>query len=241
MNLADPQSFDGLAEQYDAAVSIERSHDFFLKRLPERRGSVLDIGCGTGLLAYELSRHFCSVVAVDISEPMLTIARMKRRAANIEYLYADANNLTLCSSFDAIVSHTTFHHLVSIPRTLTALRAALAPSGCLILVDCIARFGPIIPRWTSSYYAYAVLQLLPDGTRRGLDAAWTLFRFRCSRQWIAHLKSDRYLTREQFCKVYGRLLPGARFTCMRSLMVLFGLHRSRKDNQDTSRGSPIRS
>lgn len=70
-----PQSFDHLAEMYDRAVSIERRHDFFLQNLPLRRRRALEIGCGTGLLARELSRHFDSVLAIDISEPMLAIAR----------------------------------------------------------------------------------------------------------------------------------------------------------------------
>lgn len=218
MSLPDPQSFDGFAAQYDAAVSIERNHDFFLQHLPARRDSVLDLGCGTGLLASELSRHFVSVVALDISEPMLAIARARRGAVNIEYRRADANDLTLSSRFNAIVSHTTLHHLASIPRTLSILTAALAPGGRLILVDSIARFGPWVPRWSVACQAFAGLRLLPDCVRRGFPAAWTLFRFRVSRRWIAHLKSDRYLTPDQFRAVYGRLLPGARFTRLGSFM-----------------------
>src|SRR6266853_55729 len=113
----DPRSFDHLAEEYDFAASLERRPDFFLSHLPQRHRRVLDVGCGTGILALELSRHFESVVAIDISEPMLAIARRKRAAANIEYRLADANQLVLERKFDAIVSHTTFHHLEDVPRT----------------------------------------------------------------------------------------------------------------------------
>src|ERR1700759_426421 len=104
-----PSSFDHMAELYDAATSIERKHEFFLENLPRRRGRVLDIGCGTGLLAWELSKHFESVLAIDISEPMLAIARAKRSAPNIEYRLADASAAVIEGTFDAIVSHTTFH------------------------------------------------------------------------------------------------------------------------------------
>ena len=220
MRLRNPQSFDEFAERYDAAVSIERSHEFFLINLPERRGSVLDVGCGTGLLAYELSHHFCSVVALDISKPMLAIARSKRSATNIEYRRADANDLTLSSRFDVIVSHTTFHHLANIPKTLSALTAALAPGGRLILLDRIARFSPIIPRWSILYRAYAGLRWFPDNVRYGFNASCTLFRFRTSGEWIAHLKSDRCLTEDQFRELYGRLLPGAQFTRRKTFMAL---------------------
>src|SRR5664279_6096290 len=114
-----PQAFDEFAEQYDAAISLERSHDFFLKNLPVRRDSVLEVGCGTGLLAYELSPRFGAVVALDVSEAMLAIARKKRSRANIEYRQADADDLALPARYDAIVSHTTFHHLADIPKTVS--------------------------------------------------------------------------------------------------------------------------
>jgi len=78
----DPQSFDSFAERYDAAAELERSHDFFLSNLPNRRGRGLGgRGAGPGLLAGELARHFTTVVAVDVSEPMLAIAKRKTRRA----------------------------------------------------------------------------------------------------------------------------------------------------------------
>src|SRR4051812_8922923 len=97
----DPRSFDHLAEEFDFWASLERSPDFFLRHLPDRRNRVLDIGCGTGILTFELARHFTSVMGIDISEAMLEIARRKRGAANIEYRCQDANQLVLDEKFDA--------------------------------------------------------------------------------------------------------------------------------------------
>src|SRR5579862_6217692 len=145
MNAHNPQSFDHFAEQYDLAVSLERDHSFFLKNLLLHRRRALDVGCGTGLLACELSRYFESVVAMDISEPMLAIARRKRSAANIEYQQVDANHLVLDKKFDAVVSHTTFHHLQNLPATLSVLKASLEPGGRLILIDNIKRWA-LVPR-----------------------------------------------------------------------------------------------
>ena len=44
---------------------------------------VLEIATGTGLIALEISRHVSAVTAVDISEPMIRVARGKARSANI--------------------------------------------------------------------------------------------------------------------------------------------------------------
>jgi ubiquinone/menaquinone biosynthesis C-methylase UbiE len=208
----DPRSFDHLAEEYDFAASLERRPDFFLSQLPANRRRVLDVGCGTGILAIELSRHFESVVAIDISEPMLAIARGKRAAANIEYRLADANQLVLEQGFDAIVSHTTFHHLDDVSQTLDVLKAALAPGGHLILVDNVSRWPPGILRRAYPFVIKSCLKLLPNTFRYGLGPAWRLLRFYTSSPWLAQVTTDRYLSAEGFRKVYGELLPGAEFT-----------------------------
>jgi ubiquinone/menaquinone biosynthesis C-methylase UbiE len=213
----DPRSFDHLAEEYDFVASLVRKPDFFLSHLPQRRRRVLDVGCGTGVLASELSRHFESVVAIDISEPMLAIARGKRAAANIEYRRADANQLVLEQKFDAIVSHTAFHHLEDVPRTLGVLKAALEPGGRLILVDNVVRW-PFFVRHTSLRNVLSCLRLPPDALRYGLHPAWRLFRFRVSPAWLAHVTTDQELSVDSFREVYGQVLPGASFTRMEYFM-----------------------
>jgi SAM-dependent methyltransferase len=209
-----PQSFDHFAERYDAATAIERRHDFFLENLPERRGRVLEIGCGTGLLAQELARHFESVLAVDISAPMLAIARARRAAPNIEYRLADAASASIEGPFDAIVSHTTLHHIADAAGTITRLKPLVAPRGRFLIVDVVDRW-PWLDRSRAGLLAGACVAAGLDVTRHGLASAVTLFRFRISRPWLDHLMSDRYLSKEAFRQCYGDLLPGAKITCNR--------------------------
>ncbi|MGW1402320.1 hypothetical protein ACWCRF_27480 [Streptomyces sp. NPDC002405] len=45
----------------------------------------------------------------------------------------------------------------------------------------------------------------------GLRDAWFPLRFWHSRPWLAHLLSDRYLSREQFRELCASVFPGARF------------------------------
>ncbi len=214
MQTYDPRSFDHIAEAYDAFVSLERKHDFFIRHLPERRGHVLDVGCGVGLLALELSKRFDSVTAIDISEPMLAIARRKRAAANVEYRLADANRIALEETFDAIVSHTTIHHLENIPETLSRLKTALAPGGRLILIDRVNRWPGIVQRYSVFTIAAAVAKFPRDLLRHGPGGALCLWRFRVSRPWLEHHKAEHNLSAAEFRKLYGRHLPGAAFTRM---------------------------
>jgi ubiquinone/menaquinone biosynthesis C-methylase UbiE len=212
----DPRSFDHIAEAYDDAVSLERNHDFFIRHLPERRGRVLDVGCGTGLLAFALSKKFEAVTAIDISGPMLDIARRKRAAANVEYRLADANRLALEKKFDAIVSHTAFHHLENIPETLSQLKAALAPGGRLILIDIVNRWPGIVRRFSAVNIAAACMKFPGDLLRHGPGGARCLWRFRVSRPWLEHHQAERDLhpSAAEFRELYGRHLPGAAFTRM---------------------------
>jgi ubiquinone/menaquinone biosynthesis C-methylase UbiE len=213
----DPRSFDHLAEEYDFVATREPRSAFFLNHLPERRQRLLDVGCGTGILAHELSRHFASVVAIDISEPMLTIARARRAAPNIVYRREDANHLALNQRFDCIVSHTAFHHLEDVSETLRALKASLEPRGRLILVDITSRW-PLFPRNDYTSTAKACLKFPLNLFRHGPRSAWRIFGFYTSRHWLDHVKCDRILSRTRFREVYAAALPGATFIPLRYFM-----------------------
>ena len=74
-------AYSRLAEVYDEIV-IDPCHDrwaSFLHELwsadPVGVRSVLDLCCGTGLLAHELIRKGYRVVGVDASDAMLALAR----------------------------------------------------------------------------------------------------------------------------------------------------------------------
>ena len=139
----DPRSFDHLADEFDFVATLSSKPAFFLRNLPSRRDCALDVGCGSGILAYELSRFFTQVVAIDISIPMLEMARKKRPAPNIDYRFGDANDLDVVGPFDAIVSRTTLHHVDDLPATLRRLRSLLRPGGRLIVVDLVKGFFPV--------------------------------------------------------------------------------------------------
>jgi len=64
------------------------------------------------------------------------------------------------------------------------------------------------------------MHLVSNSARLGFWNAWMLFRFYASREWIAHVKSDRYLSRDQFIEFYSRLLPGATFARIGNFMGL---------------------
>jgi ubiquinone/menaquinone biosynthesis C-methylase UbiE len=54
--------------------------------MSSQKDRALDIGCGSGILALELSKQYREIIGIDISEQMLLIAQSKRQRENIKYI-----------------------------------------------------------------------------------------------------------------------------------------------------------
>lgn len=70
--------------------------------LAKNAGSVLDLGCGTGLLAAALTQGR-QIVGVDPASAMLDIARNRPNGANAEWVEADARSVRLGRTFDLVL------------------------------------------------------------------------------------------------------------------------------------------
>jgi SAM-dependent methyltransferase len=210
----EPRRFDRFAAEYDFAARCWRDHAFFLDRLPPRRRSALDVGCGSGGLAEALTLHFDDVRGVDLCEPLLDIARARCRRPSLEYVRGDAERAEGLSpptsgGWDLIVSHTLLHPVADPPALAAQLASFLAPGGRLLLVDHVS-WRAALPR-----IVFAIGADEPAGRRaraRGGDAGRSL-RFGRSRPWLDPLSSDRSFTEPQFRARYGAALPGARARC----------------------------
>jgi ubiquinone/menaquinone biosynthesis C-methylase UbiE len=101
---------------------------------------VLDVGPGPGLLLQELARRVGAggrAVGVDLSEPMLELAR--RRCADlscVELEIADAAALPFePDSFDAIVSTQVYEYVADIPTAFGKLFEITRPGGRVAILD----------------------------------------------------------------------------------------------------------
>ena len=201
-------TFDAFATEYDFAASLQNQNDFFTNNLSASKGAALDIGCGSGILAFELAQYYDRVVAVDLSAKMLDIARQKRSAPNIEYIQMDASQLALDRQFDLIVSAATFHHLPNLPAALSSIKKMLNPHGKIVFIDNISE---VEKPATIGYILGAARDFRPDCSTYGFRNALRLLKFRLSPGWLKHLASDRYLSERRFRKIYGRCFPGCYF------------------------------
>ena len=100
------------------------------------RGRLLDLACGTGQLAFPLSRHFAEVWAVDQERDMIETVRVKAADGGVKDLRPLASSAETLEAqpdhFELAVVGNAFHRL---ERDLVARRILrwLVPGGYLAL------------------------------------------------------------------------------------------------------------
>ena len=102
---------------------------------------VLEIACGTGNWTQVLSKRAHSVVATDIHDEYLIVARKKNRQRdNITFKVADAYTLAgIDRSFNAAFGGDWFSHMPKskIPIFIEALHSKLLPGSNVVMIDML--------------------------------------------------------------------------------------------------------
>lgn len=94
--------------------------------------SLLDIGCGTGILFdYYLAHNASSITGIDLSNNM--IDRAKEKYPNIELVCADACSVSLDKQYDLIVIYNTLPHIYNIYRLFDNCKKHLKIGGYIIV------------------------------------------------------------------------------------------------------------
>src|SRR5262245_13391441 len=83
-----------LVELYDIENTRGADTDFYLGLAADLNAhTILDLGCGTGLLTRELARDGHVVIGVDPAAAMLAYARRQPRADRVQWVEGDSSAL----------------------------------------------------------------------------------------------------------------------------------------------------
>lgn len=106
---------------------------------PSKETSVLDIGCGWGILLKELSltNKKLKLYGIDISPKMVSIAKLKFSSSEkVEIQVGTADKLPYKNnSFEYITCILSFHHHPDSRNSLKEMFRVLKPNGKLFLLD----------------------------------------------------------------------------------------------------------
>ena len=112
----------------------------YISELMEIRNDakILDVGTGTGIMIPFYERYLVDgcVVAVDYSDKMIDVARLKypeKEHPLISYRVSDVYELTFSEDFDLVVCYSCFPHFVNQPLAIEVLSKALRKGGRLVV------------------------------------------------------------------------------------------------------------
>lgn len=119
----------------------------------EQGTSVLDAGCGSGVLCQYIEQNFhgVSVEGCDLDELSLAYAKKKATQPSTKFFKHDLQNQSLNKKYDYIFNRYVAHHLgiEGMRQILKNLYHALTPGGRLCLIDIDGLFANLSTSKTS--------------------------------------------------------------------------------------------
>jgi len=147
--------WDRIARQYAAdPIADMAGYEATLQRvlsLLHPGQDVLEIGCGTGTTALRLAPFTRRLLATDVSQQMINVAREKlaeRPMAQLGFAVADADAQVFGQGiYDAVLAFNMLHLVSDLDLALAQAVRALRPGGLLISkTPCISEMNPLV-RW----------------------------------------------------------------------------------------------
>jgi trans-aconitate methyltransferase len=124
------------AYDYDRQLSFVSAYGKGVLELlaPQPGERILDLGCGTGDLAYEISVSGAYVTGMDYSAEM--IERAKSKYPGLSFLAGDGENFETETPYDAVFSNAALHWMKDAAGVVRSVHGALKPGGRFV-----AEFG----------------------------------------------------------------------------------------------------
>lgn len=173
VDAAEVAKFDALASRWwDPDGEFRPLHEInplrldWIRQYADLNGrSVVDIGCGGGILAESMAAAGADVTGIDMAEGPLAVARLHQveSGASVDYRQSTAEELAAANAgqYDIVTCLEMLEHVPSPAQIITSVHTLLRPGG-------LAFFSTINRNPKSFMFAIVgaeyVLKLLPAGT-----------------------------------------------------------------------------
>jgi len=134
MNKSSVNTWD--ADLYDSKIRFvsEQGKEVVHLLKPQPGERILDLGCGTGDLTYEIARSGAIPLGIDLSPSMVEKAR--RKFPDLQFAVVNAETFRTTEQFDAVFSNAALHWMKGAAEVIKSVWLALRPGGRFV-----AEFG----------------------------------------------------------------------------------------------------
>ena len=143
--------WDRIASRYDRIEQNDIAYKIFIEKARtylKTDDTILDFGCGTGLICNEIAGNVRFINAIDTSAKMIEICKSKASECNIRNIeYA---RITLFDeklkegSFDAVIAFNIFHLLEEPQKYFQRIYQILKPGGFILSATPCMREAPFL-------------------------------------------------------------------------------------------------
>jgi len=150
-------------------------HQYFLEMLEGTSGRVLEVGCGSGQMQYELLKRGYEAVGIDISPGMIKASRGRIKEllphADPQLMVGDLESLSFPdAAFDIVLAAGVIEYLASDEKSFSEISRVLKPGGIVLLS---VRNKLNLSRWLTT--SRDLLQSIP-GVGKGIEMTTNLVR-----------------------------------------------------------------
>jgi SAM-dependent methyltransferase len=152
-NWADPDVYEAFMGRWSEHLASQ-----FLNRVNVAPGgNLLDVACGTGVLAKALAETGAHVIGIDASEGYLEGARLRRSHPNIAYEHGDVRHMRFDNNaFDAAVSTLALDVIPEIEQVVAEMKRVTRPGG--VVASAVTQFFGGMPAFDLVIHTAAVLE-----------------------------------------------------------------------------------
>jgi 2-polyprenyl-6-hydroxyphenyl methylase/3-demethylubiquinone-9 3-methyltransferase len=137
---------------------------YIKKPLPFAGLSLLDIGCGGGLIAEPMARLGFNVTGIDAAEKNVGVARVHAARSGLDIAYETATPedfLARSHRYDIVIALEVVEHVADLSMFLEAASDLVAPNGVLIAATLNRTLKSLVMAKIGAEY---ILRWLPPGT-----------------------------------------------------------------------------
>ena len=177
INIDEIKKFESMAEEWwDPLGKFKPLHKFNPIRLEyitkqidlnfsKKNITLLDIGCGGGLMAEPLSKNGIKVTAIDPSNKNINIAKahQKKSKTKVEYIHTTLEELDIKNKYDVIICLEVVEHVDNPSEFLLLMEKHLNKNGIIFIATINRTYKSL---FCAKFAAEYILNWLPQGTHQ---------------------------------------------------------------------------